>query len=503
MKNVEIQRNAYYDSVTLMLVTRDIKSIIGIESATICMGTEHNKQLLNTIGLLTEECKSCSPNDLIIALDGTSQAIDEAQKLIKSGFDKKKQLSKSEYKYNSLKKAIEYNDKANLVLISVAGEFAEHEAQIALKAGKHVMLFSDNMNIEQEIRLKNIAKERQLLMMGPDCGTAIINGRSFGFANKIHSGNVGIVGASGTGIQEVTTLIDKLGCGITQAIGTGGRDLTKEIGGITMEMGIDALAADPKTKVIVLISKPPHPDVAKKIISKAKEVDKPFVINFLGEMKEKSDNVEYASTFDQTAMKACHMVSEEGGMKSDFYGIPDILDTEFTPQQKYLRALYTGGTLCYEVMLLADGEISEMYSNIPIKSVFKLDDSYISKGNAFIDLGDDIFTRGKPHPIIEPEVRNNRIVQESKDPEVAVILMDFILGYGAHKDPVGSCLPYILEAKKNNPNLCFVASVTGTKQDPQDLDRQTELLIDNGVILASCNAQAAQLAISIVKEITR
>lgn len=502
MKNVEIQKNVYYDSVSLMLLTRDIKALDGVKDANICMATDHNKQLLANIGLLSAECESCGPNDLIIAVECSDESIENVLSAIKNGFNKKKTKSDSgSLKFPSLKKAIQENIDANIVIISVAGQYAAAEAEIALKADKHVMLFSDNVSVEEELKLKRLASKRQLLMMGPDCGTAIINGKPLGFANKVSKGPIGIVGASGTGIQEVSTIIDKLGCGISQAIGTGGRDLKQEIGGIMMELGIDALANDTETEVIVLISKPPHDEVAEKIIEKAKKIKKPFVINFLGRKSQLDQNIEFCTTLEQTALAACKNLPGSSIEEDGQVGSPEMFDNEFTSSQKYLRALYTGGTLCDEAMILAKDIIQDIHSNIPVKGCTKLEDPFKSYMNTFVDLGDDTFTQGKPHPMIDPDNRNQRIIQESKDPEVAVILLDFVLGYGSHDDPVGACLPFIQQAKENNLNLCFVASVTGTPKDPQDLDKQTQMLTDNGVILASCNAQAAILAASIIKEV--
>jgi succinyl-CoA synthetase alpha subunit len=502
MIKIEIKRNVYYDSVSLMLLTKDIKAIDGVNNANICMATDHNKQLLKNIGLLSDEANKCGPNDLIIAVDANEEAISSVIKLISEGMNKKQQTSNASCKIKSLKQAIENNEKSNLVVISVPGEYASYEAERAIKAGKHVMLFSDNVSLENEIRLKKLAKENQVLMMGPDCGTAIINGRPLCFANKVKSGRIGIVGASGTGIQEVSCLIDTYGGGITHAIGTGGRDLSLEVGGVMMEMGIEALANDNDTDVIVLISKPPHPEVADKIIEQARNIDKRFVINFLGEKRESIDNITFCSTLEKTAIQAVNITSNASEAMSEFYGIPDIMiDTKLRPEQKYIRGLFAGGTLCDEALLIAREEISPIYSNNHIDKIISLDDPYKSYHNTFVDLGDDIFTRGKPHPMIDTENRNLRIVQESMDPEVAVILLDFVLGYGSHDDPAGSAIPYIQKARKNNSELQFIASITGTRQDPQDFNRQYQVLIDNGVVVASSNAQAAKLAISMVKEL--
>src|SRR5580704_9603583 len=95
------------------------------------------------------------------------------------------------------------------------------------------MIFSDNVPIAEEASLKHEARERGLMVMGPDCGTAIIGGVPLAFANAVPRGDIGIIGASGTGIQEVSTLIARAGRGVRHAIGTGGRDMHAEVGGLT------------------------------------------------------------------------------------------------------------------------------------------------------------------------------------------------------------------------------------------------------------------------------
>jgi FdrA protein len=186
----------------------------------------------------------------------------------------------------SLEMAVEQQAALNLALISVLGDYAAAEAIKALRPGLSVMLFSDNVSLAHEREIKTLAREKNLLVMGPDCGTAIINGMPLGFANVVRRGAIGVVAASGTGLQEVTCCIDQLGAGISQALGTGGHDLHESIGGISMLYGLDALSADPDTRVIVLISKPPAPAVAEKILARARAAGKPVVVNFLGARPE-------------------------------------------------------------------------------------------------------------------------------------------------------------------------------------------------------------------------
>ncbi|MCK4406027.1 MAG: FdrA family protein, partial [Hadesarchaea archaeon] len=279
-----VRKNEYRDSIFLMRISKKLEDLEGVQKATAIMATDANKDLLRDAGMLTDEIKGASSNDLVIVVDvvsseRASEAISGAEGILAE--EARKRVEEAEVIYKTLDSAIGAEPESNLVLISVPGEFAAREAERALKAGKHVMIFSDGVSIEDEVRLKRLGREKGLLVMGPDCGTAIINGIGLGFANVVKRGPVGVVAASGTGAQEVTSLISA-GPGISHAIGTGGRDLHDEVGGITMLMGLQSLADDPGTEIIVLISKPPSPEVAKRILKAASEVGKPTVVNFLG-----------------------------------------------------------------------------------------------------------------------------------------------------------------------------------------------------------------------------
>ncbi|NBC29746.1 MAG: FdrA family protein, partial [Spirochaetes bacterium] len=305
MKRIVVHKDSYYDSVFLMSINQDVKGVEGISEAVVAMGTEMNRDLLKDMGLSNEEVASSTPNDLIIAVEGKSEdAVIEAEEVAKKLLSKKSTPGEAEeYRPTSIEAARSVLPEANLSIISLPGEYAAREVRKSLMNGMHVMLFSDNVPLEQEIELKNLAKERGLLMMGPDCGTAIINGKPLCFANVVRQGNIGLVGASGTGLQEATCSIHKSGAGVSQAIGTGGRDLKNEkVGGTMMLMGIEALKNDDATKVIGVISKPPAESVAEKVISALKDTGKPCVVHFIGlEAREPEGNVHFAANLEECA----------------------------------------------------------------------------------------------------------------------------------------------------------------------------------------------------------
>ncbi|MBN1314612.1 MAG: acyl-CoA synthetase FdrA, partial [Anaerolineales bacterium] len=405
---------------------------------------------------------------------------------------------------------------ANLVLISVPGDYAAAEAHRALDLGLHVMLFSDNVSLDDEVELKKKGCERGLLVMGPDCGTAIVNQVGLGFANIVKRGPVGIVGASGTGIQEISVLLDRLSVGISHAIGTGGRDLYAAVGGATMLMGLELLAADDDTKVIVLTSKPPDAAVSKKILEKAVACSKPVVVNFLGGDPELAAQAGLAParTLEEAAVKAAGLaidqdrsemiaVSRQDGLKQLVSRQVDQLK----PGQQFMRGLYTGGTLCYEAMLVLNDTIGDVYSNIPLKPEYRLQDSWRSCGHTLVDLGDDEFTRGRAHPMIDPTLRNQRLILEAQDPETAVILMDVVLGYGSHPDPAGELAATIKKIRdmhsQESRYVAMVASVCGTDADPQEFSRQKEQLENAGVVVASSNAEAAAITAAIAAAVVQ
>jgi FdrA protein len=512
MDKVIIKNNTYYDSVSLMTISEKGKSFHKVNDLVVCMGTATNKQLLKDIGFIDSRFAEIGSNDLIIAIRAEDEkALEEAVKKVDESFTERviKSESGEDNKVYSLQYAIKQKPDSNVIIISVPGEYAFLEAKKALLANKHVMLFSDNVTIEEENELKEYSVSRGLLMMGPDCGTAIINGVPLAFANVIPKGPVGIIGASGTGSQEVSSLIARMGSGITQLIGIGGRDLSEKIDGKMMLLGIEALEKDPATKVIVLISKPPAPKVIEKILARAAKCNKPVVVHFIGSDKAlvESHGLVAADSLEDTAVKAVEFTSgKTGGLAVDENNLKSIARSEVSrmnKSQKYIRGLYSGGTLCDEAMFYLQRKFGKIYSNTPLDPQCKLRDSRISEKDSVVDLGDDEFTKGKAHPMIDPSYRKLRLLNEAKDIEVAIILLDIVIGYGSHPDPAGAMIESVSKTKeefqRRNQYLSFIATVCGTESDPQSLSKQESKLREAGVICMPSNYQAVRLA-GMVKE---
>ncbi len=507
MKDYKILKNSYYDSVTLMSTTVTIKKDLGLKDLVMFMGTEMNKDMIKSVGLYHADMDHAEPNDLILATEFEGEREGWADDVVNRLSSRKKTESKTDKTYKTIHQATQ-DHEANIAIISVPGIYAAHEAYKALEEGLHVMLFSDNVSVEDEIYLKDYALKKDLLVMGPDCGTAIINGKGLCFANQVKKGPIGLVAASGTGLQEVTVIIDRFEGGITQAIGVGGRDLSEKVGGRMMLKGIDALDADEETKVIVLISKPPHHSVYEKIMARLKQVTKPVVVCLLDQKSEETlPNVYFVSTLTEAATKALSLIN----LKTPELTLVDqelkqLLDQEkanYTKGQNKIKGLFCGGTLTAEALSVIRPKVDHITSNVAKKEKEKMHDPLVSDGHNLVDLGDDIFTQGKPHPMIEPTIRNDRILQEAKNPETAVILLDFELGLGSHEDPVGVTLDAIKEAQKlaqkEGRYLSFVGYVCGTSQDFQGLDYAETRLKESGVLVAKTNAHAALIAAELVQ----
>lgn len=505
-----IKENTYFDSVTLMLFSSKLNSIEGINQAAVMMGTDHNIALMKNSGTLDEKyIDKIGANDLVIGINAdTQEAIDKAIEILNQQFENKQagMDNQASVRVKNIDAAVKELPDLNVGVISIPGRFAKAEAMKLLKKGIHVMLFSDNVTIEEELELKNYAEQQGLLMMGPDCGTAIINGVALGFANIIRRGNIGLTAASGTGLQEVSVIIDKLGGGISQALGTGGRDLKKDIGGKMMLMTLEALANDSMTEVIGIISKPPAEEVMKKIINKAKEINKPIVACFLGGDLSalEGTNIIGASTLEEAAYQLVKVANNEEVVNTDNEMLIQSYNAKLDelPQTKapYIRALYTGGTLAYESLLILNNQINDVYSNIAIDPKYQIEDPEVSQGHTVLDMGEDYFTEGKPHPMIDPEARAKRIVVEGNDPETGIILFDCVLGYGSHEDPSDSIIRAIRKVKETRNDIVFVGSVTGTNKDPQSLETIEKALRDEGVFVLPTNAQAARFTCNVLKK---
>lgn len=496
--------NLYRDSVSLMLLSSSLGKRPGVEQASAVMATPANLALLREARLIEREI-TASPNDLVIAVRGKHKAVLEATlDAALAALEKPPDIAPGSggvaaEPLRSLQMALARAPAANLALISVPGEYAAAEARKALQLGLNVMLFSDNVSLADEAALKQSARERGLLVMGPDCGTAIIDGVPLGFANAVRRGAIGVVGASGTGTQQVTCLVHRAGAGISQAIGTGGHDLHRDIGGISMLQGIEALARDRETKVIVLISKPPASAVASAVLAAAAKARKPVVVNFIGAAPDKprARNLHIARTLEEAALAAVALASGRRP-RPPAVSRTRLPALKLRPSQRYLRGLYSGGTFCYEASALIGEQLGQVWSNAPVDARNALENPWQSREHTLVDLGDDVFTRGRPHPMIDHRLRNERLLEEAVDPAVAVVLLDVVLGHGAHPDPAAEMVPAIRKAqaiaRKKRRELAIVGFVCGTDADPQGAGRQEAALREAGVLLTSSNARAALLA---------
>ena len=504
--------NCYRDSLSLMQLSARVAETSGVDAAAVVMATDGNQALLRDAGLLTAPADA-GANDMLVVIRGVDTRILEqafaglAEELRQGSPASRGTGSAEPVLPRSLAMSLQ-DANPNLALISVPGEYAAAEALKALRLGLHVMLFSAGVSEVDEVALKRYAGANGLLVMGPDCGTAIINGVPLGFANVVRRGDIGCIGASGTGLQEVTTLIHRHGAGVSQVIGTGGRDLSRAVGGLSTLQALDALAHDPATRVIVVVSKPPEPEVAARVLERAGRAGKPVVVNFLGAAPATgpASATVSARTLEEVAGRAAALsqgvpfspdAPPEGTIPPESR-LPDTGPPK-AAGQRFIRGLYSGGSLAAEAVLLMREAAGPVYSNTSLPP--SLDDIWKSQGHSVVDLGDARLTRGRPHPMIDPRLRNERILLEAADPEVAVILLDAVLGYGAHDDPAGALTPVIQEAQQTaeraRRSLSFVASVCGTPDDPQNASQQERRFEEAGVVLGSSNAEAVRIALEL------
>ncbi|MEI2607523.1 MAG: acyl-CoA synthetase FdrA [Candidatus Promineifilaceae bacterium] len=464
----EIRAGAYYDSVVLMQLQKALAGLPGVVDAGVVMATPANLELLEAGGLLTPEAKTAKADDLLIVVKGEdAAAATHALSQVDQLLQRRRATTNQTFRPKSLSAAAKQLPQAQWVLISVPGRFAAGVARDALDLGKHVFLYSDNVTLTDEIQLKQTARDKGLLVMGPDCGTAIINGVGLGFANRVRRGRIGLVAASGTGLQAVSTHIHNLGGGISQAFGTGGRDLKADVGAITTHQGLQFLAHDPDTEVIVLISKPPAPQVVTGLVAAAQQINKPVIINFIGypPPARQLGNVFFATTLAEAAELAVSREPLAAGKTAN---------SQPPASSGYLRGLFSGGTLAYEAVLGLQAVLSPLFSNVPITAEQKLADPLVSQGHTILDLGEDIFTQGRLHPMMDNDLRLRRLRQEAADPETGLIWLDVVLGEGAHPDPAQELAPAIAVIKQDRPDLEVVVLIIGTDEDPQDVNRQME-----------------------------
>jgi len=499
-----IRKNEYHDSVFLMRVAKRLSEQKGILEAAALMGTEKNKGLLAEIGVSGSEISSATPSDLIIAVKVENE---ETLATLLENIDQWFHFDLGRAKpgtFRTLDEAIVHHPHSNLAVISVPGQYAGREAQKALEHGLNVFLFSDNVPVEKELSLKVYAREKGLIVMGPDCGTAIIRGIGVGFANIVRRGPIGVIGSSGTGIQEFITLVHRDGSGISHAIGTGSRDLSDAIGGITFLSALEVLNSDRETRVIAVLSKPSGPLALRNLIERIIRCQKPVVSCFLG-FKE---DTPYANTRYKTTRTLEDAAALAVQIATGY--TPPRLDTETPefqslirqerggkrPEQKFIRGIFAGGTFCYQAQQILQDRGIFVHSNIPLEGNLKLSDPLHSVEHTLVDMGSDEFTSGRPHPMIDSGLRYERILAEAKDQRVSILLLDFVLGFNASPDPAAELLSAItyakLEVKKRGGSLSVIASVCGTEEDPQNLRQQVKILEGAGVIVFPSSSQAAK-----------
>jgi FdrA protein len=490
---VVVRTGSYHDSIELMLMGRRAAERPGVHTAVASMATPLNLTLLREQGFHVADARTITPNDLVIAVRGESAdaadaaiAAFESELAAPSGGPR---LGSVRSDATSLRSLARRDPELAVALISVPAAYAAYECAAALDAGLHVFCFSDGIELDAELALKRRAAKLDLLFMGPDCGTAILDGVALGFANRVARGPVGIVAASGTGAQEVSCLLDAAGVGISQLIGVGGRDLGKTVGGLMARRALERLALDDGTEVIVVISKPPDRDVAEQIAAAAASTGKPAVLAFPGAAQTIAlpAGVELESSLERAAARAAELTG---------HALPPFDEAPARPPSEgWIRGLFSGGTLCTEAMTIVSARVGKVTSNIPLRPEWRIDGIRRVAGHAFVDFGADELTQGRAHPMIDPALRLERFEHEAADPAVAAIVLDVVLGYGAHPDPASWLAPAVAAALATRPELNVVVSLCGAAGDPQDLDRQRQLLLSAGATVTRSTARAAELAL--------
>jgi len=496
--NIKVLRNTYKDSIELMRLSNQVKSKPGVKDAAVMLGNPANVELMKNAGLL--ESTDATSADIIVSVVSEDdkaghEALAFAEQQLSSGGAPSASPGQVEMKPKTIEEGVEHLKGANFIIISSPGNYATAEAQKALKKGLHVFLFSDNVDLDDELALKKQAVAKKLFLMGPDCGTAILDGIPFGFANAVKRGDIGMIASSGTGAQQVSVLVDKMGgCGVSQLFGTGGRDLKEKIGGIMTLHGIDVLEADPLTNVITIISKgQPGPSVMKKLCERIKTCKKPVIVVLLGadgtELSKAGAYVAYTLEDAATLSIQVQQGSKDPQAKFDPNSkprekAPDAF--KLGPKQTKVVGLFAGGTHASECNMILTKMKSEGF-------FFDTD---------VIDLGDDEYCVGKPHPMIDGTTRKSVILKRAAEESTAVIIFDVVLGFGSHENPAADISEAIVQAKKDNPQVVFVGHVCGVAGDFQGLEKSEKILKDAGVILLPTNAQASRVAAQIANRMS-
>jgi FdrA protein len=482
----------YRDSVSLMQLSARWAALPGVARASAQMGTAANLALLREAGILAEP-PAPRPDDLLVVFAGEADLgalLDQAEREVRAPHaGGAADGAGAAAAPCSVEEAVRADPALDLALVSVPGDYAGGEALKALARGLDVLLFSDNVSVDEEVLLKAEAARRGRLLMGPDCGSALLDGTPLGFANQVRRGPVGVVSASGTGLQEVTSLLDRWGCGVSQAYGTGGRDLKEAVGGRAALACIDRLAADPDTRCLLFVSKPPAPAVREKLAARLAALSNPAVACFLGE----------DLTLEEAARLAFRRVRSVGPAEEALPG-PAEVPGRRRRTAGFLRGLYSGGTLCAEAAWLCARSGAETFSNVAAPGALLLDDAWRSRGHSFVDLGEDEFTRGRPHPMIDPTLRLARLAEEAARPDTRLLLLDVVLGHGAHPDPAGALAQAVAALPPDGQGLVpeVWASVTGTEGDPQCWSASVRTLTEAGIRCFGSNAAMVTAAVRVI-----
>ncbi|WP_448641906.1 FdrA family protein [Geodermatophilus sp. URMC 63] len=479
VRHVSLRSGVYADSVRLMQVSRDVGTRDGVTAVLVAMATPLNVELAAGMGLAPGD--DASPEQLLVGIAAVDDdALAAAVAAVDAALAERERspATADAQPARTVGAALDDQDGAALAVVSVPGPYAALEAADAVAAGRSVLVFSDGVPVEQEVALKRAARRAGVLVMGPDCGTAIVSGVALGFANVVRRGPVGVVAASGTGAQQVSCLLDAAGVGVSHVLGVGGRDLSEAVGGLATLDALAALDADPVTERVLVVSKPPAPSVAEVVAGAAARLSTPVRSAVLG-----------AGTPDLTA--AVEALLADLGVASPRW--PARPGSGTAAPGAVLKGLYSGGTLADEAMLLAAPVLGDVRSNTPLRPDLALGTDLSAPGHVVIDFGDDALTVGRAHPMIDPTLRLEAIARLAASGEPAVLLLDVVLGHGADPDPAAALAPAIAAA-----GLPAVVALVGTEADPQGWSRQADALAAAGAAVFASNAQATRHALDLL-----
>ncbi len=510
----EVRPGEYRDSIVLMQLRAALEELPGVDAAAAVMAAPENLGLLAASDLLPADADELRPEDLLVVVRARDRTVaDAALGKVDELLRRRAPEATDDYRPRSLASAVRLRPDARWVLISVPGRYAAGVAREAVELGLHIFLYSDNVAIDDEAALKREAAASGLLVMGPDCGTAIVAGAGFGFANRVRRGPIGLVGASGTGLQAVACAIHAAGSGVSHALGTGGRDLSAEVGALAARQALELLGRDAATRAIVLVSKPPDPAVAERLLAAARGAGKPVVAYFQGRMIETDDSgpLHFATSLGHAAALAVELAggsvappdvgSARTAGSSPADGRPSqvaVTGGRAAGSPRFLRGLFSGGTLALEALLAARGRLAPLFTNLSDlgPGASRLADPGRSDSHTILDLGTDELTAGRAHPMIDPTDRLRRLEQEASDPETGVILLDVVLGDGAHRDPASELAPAVRRARERGVEV--VAVVIGVDGDPQNIETQIDELAAAGAHVFRDTVEAVKLAIELL-----